>query len=92
MIASVLVPVAYARNEPEAAMIRAQLTAVDIPCITKGPTTPQLGVAGACDIYVEDHLAARAREALATPEFSDDELARLSEEAGREYGTDPADG
>jgi len=90
MIASVLVAVAYANNEPEAAIIRAQLAAVDIPCVTKGPTLPQAGVAGACDIYVEDRLAARAREALATPEFSDEELARLSEEAGREYDTDPA--
>ena len=88
MIAPVLVPVAYASNEPEAAMIRAQLSAVDIPSVTKGPTTPQLGVAGACDIYVEDHLAVRAREALATPQFSDEELARLSDEAGREYGAD----
>jgi hypothetical protein len=68
-------------------MIRAQLAAVEIPCVTKGPIAPQLGVAGACDIYVEDHLAARAREALVTPQFSDEELARLSEEAGREYGT-----
>jgi hypothetical protein len=50
MIAPVLVPVAYASNEPEAAMIRAQLTAVDVACVTKGPTTPQPGVAGACDI------------------------------------------
>jgi len=90
MIASMLVPVAHASNEPEAAMIRAQLTAVDIPSVTKGPTTPQIGFAGACDIYVEDYLAARAREALATPDFSDEELARLSEEAGREYGTDEA--
>jgi hypothetical protein len=66
-------------------MIHAQLSDADIPSVAKGPITPQLGIAGACDIYVEDHLAPRAREVLAT-QFSDDELARLSDEAGREYG------
>jgi hypothetical protein len=81
-----LVPIAHAGSESEAALIRAQLGDVDIPSITKGPTTPQLGIAGACDIYVEDHLAQRAREVLATAPFSDDELVQLSEEAGREYG------
>jgi hypothetical protein len=54
--------------------------------ITKGPDIPQLGRSGACDIYVEDDLEARAREVLVMPEFSDEELARLSDEAGREYG------
>ena len=86
MIAPVLVPIAHASNEPEAAVIRAQLSDADIPSITKGPITPQMGIAGACDIYVEDHLAQQAREVLATPPLSDDELAQLSEEAGREYG------
>jgi hypothetical protein len=85
-IAAVLVSVAHAANEPEAAMIRAQLSDAGIPSITKGPSTPQLGGAGACDVYVDEQLAASAREVLATPPFDDDELARLSEEAAREYG------
>ena len=81
-----LVTIAHAANEPEAAMIRAQLGAADIPCFTKGPTVPQAGIAGACDIYVEDHLAAQARAALASSPVSDEELARLSDEAARELG------
>jgi hypothetical protein len=79
----VLVPIAHASNEPEAAMIRAQLEAGDIPSVTKGPSIPQLGSAGACTIYVDDHLAERALEVLAIPQFTDEELAQLSEEAGR---------
>ncbi|MGD0197395.1 MAG: hypothetical protein ABSC56_05760 [Solirubrobacteraceae bacterium] len=84
-IAGVLVAVAHASNEPEAAVIRAQLTEAHIPSVTKGPRTPQLGASGACAIYVEDRLAEQALAILATPEFSDEELARLSDEAGREY-------
>jgi hypothetical protein len=84
-MARVLVSVAYAANEPEAVMIRAQLSDAGIPSTTKGPGIPGRGVAGACDVYVEDHLAERAREALAAP-ISDEELVRLSDEAGREYG------
>lgn len=81
-----LVPIAHAANEAEAAIIRAQLDEAGIRSFTKGPDVPQQGIAGAGDIYVEDDLADRARAALETPTFSEDELARLSDEAGREYG------
>jgi hypothetical protein len=67
-------------------MIRAQLSDAGIPSMTKGPGVPGRAMAGAFDVYVEDHLAAGAREVLATPPVSDAELARLSDEAGREYG------
>ena len=42
---------------------------------------PQLGAAASQDVYVEERDAAQAREVLAAPAFSDDELARLSEQA-----------
>ena len=85
-----LVRVAAAANEPEAAMIRARLTDAGIPSVTKGPSVPQAGLSGACDVYVEEAHAADARELLDEPAFSDEELARLSEEAGQEYGLDPS--
>jgi hypothetical protein len=88
MIATMLVSVAHAGNEPEAAMIRAQLAEANIASVTKGPSVPQLGISGACDIYVEDHLASRALEVLAVPQFTDEELAQLSDEAGRQLGAD----
>ncbi len=41
---------------------------------------------GGCDVCVEEHTLERAREVLAADEgaISDEELARLSEEAGRQ--------
>ena len=46
-----------------------------------GSDLPQLGAAGAHDISVDERDAARARELLEAPAFSDEELAQLSEEA-----------
>lgn len=86
MIVPMLVSVAHAGNEAEAAMIRTQLEEADIASVTKGPTVPKFGIAGACDIYVEERFASRAREVLAVPQFTDEELAQLSDEAGRELG------
>lgn len=88
MIARVLVVIAHASNEPEAAMIRAQLAEADIQSVTKGPTTPQFGISGPCDVYVEEEFAPQARAALAPPQFTDEELAELSEAAGRELDAD----
>jgi hypothetical protein len=47
----------------------------------------RLGAAAALDIYVRASDLERARETLEADEgFSDEELARLSEQAGREAG------
>ncbi len=46
---------------------------------------PEWGPAGARYVYVEPHALARAKEILnAADDFSDDELARLSEESAAE--------
>ena len=67
-------------------MICARLSEVGIAAVSKrepGVDLPQFGAGGRRAVYVEDALASRALELLAVPEFSDDELAELSEQAGR---------
>ena len=67
-------------------MICARLAGAGIRAVYKrgiGADLPQLGGSGHRDVYVDEELAPRAREALSVPEFSDDELAALSAEAGR---------
>jgi len=67
-------------------MICARLAGAGIRAVYKrgiGADLPQFGVSGHRDVYVDEELAPRAREALAVPEFSDDELAALSAEAGQ---------
>jgi Putative prokaryotic signal transducing protein len=81
-----LVCVASAQGEPEAQMICARLSAAGIPAVFKrnsGSDLPQFGAGGAREVYVEDDLAARASELLSVSQFSDEELAELSDEAGR---------
>jgi hypothetical protein len=85
----VLVIVASAVNEPEVALIRAQLADAGIDSVTKGPNIAQAGPAGASDVYVEERDEQRAREVLAAPPLSDEELAELSEQAGRALGNPP---
>jgi hypothetical protein len=82
-----LVSVASAQSEPEAQIICARLADAGITAVAKrniGADNPEFGVGGSREIYVEDRLAASAREVLAVPEFSEEELAELSEQAGRE--------
>ena len=84
-----LVSVASAQNEPEAEMICTRLAEAGIRAIYKrgiGADLPQFGGSGHRDVYVDEELAPRAREALAVPDFTDDELAALSAEAGRALG------
>jgi hypothetical protein len=79
-----LVSVAVAHNEAEAEMIRGRLAAEGITASYKrsiGSDLPQLGAAGGHDISVDERDAARARELLAAPAFSDEELAQLSEQS-----------
>ena len=76
------VSVAFAQNEAEAEMICGRLTGAGIAASYKrvgGADIPQLGGVGGREIYVNDADEARARETLATPEFTDEELAELSE-------------
>jgi hypothetical protein len=73
-------------------MICARLGESGISAVSKrniGADNPEFGSSGAREVYVEEELASRARELLAVPEFSDEELAELSEQAGREAGGAP---
>ena len=86
-----LVSVAAAGNEPEAELICQRLAQDGIPAISRPAApreAPQFGAGARRDVYVEERFAARARELLAAPQFSDEELAALSEEAGRALGAD----
>jgi hypothetical protein len=79
-----LVPIAHVANDVEAQMVASRLRDAGIEAVTKTTGVPQLGVSGAMSVYVDEHLEARARDVLAVPEFSDEELAELSEQAARD--------
>jgi hypothetical protein len=84
-----LVAIASAQNEPEAEMICARLAGAGIDAVYKrgiGADLPQFGGSGAREVFVEERLAPQARELLSVPEFSDEELAELSEQAARDLG------
>jgi hypothetical protein len=83
------VVVAYAATEPEALLLIQRLAEDGIPASQRTASIPQLGASGGSDIVVDERFEQRARELLDTPEFTDEELARLSDEAGREYGNPP---
>jgi enoyl-CoA hydratase/carnithine racemase len=80
------VPIAHAANEVEADMIIVRLRGAGIDAFSKGADLPGFGAAGGMEIFVDDTDVAAARDLLAQPEISDEELAELSEEAGEEYG------
>jgi Putative prokaryotic signal transducing protein len=72
-------------SEPEAEMIRERLLAAGIHAVSQRTIGgPQWGFSGARAVFVNAEDLDRAREVLASEErpVSDDELARLSEEAG----------
>jgi uncharacterized protein YaaQ len=73
-------------NEAEAEMVAERLSEADIRFTVRLASGGiRLGAAAARDVYVEEQDLDRAREMLAVDEgFSDEELARLSDEAGRE--------
>ena len=76
-------------NEAEAEMVGERLSEAGIRHMTRsaGGGIRVLGAAAARDVYVAEQDLERAREALAVDEgFSEEELARLSDEAGREAG------
>ncbi|MGH2852056.1 MAG: hypothetical protein ACRDLP_15755 [Solirubrobacteraceae bacterium] len=86
-----LVPIAYAATEPEADLLVQRLAAAGILASPRVASPPQLGASGGSDILVDERFEQQARELLETPEFTDEELARLSDEAGRTYGNPPED-
>jgi Putative prokaryotic signal transducing protein len=74
-------------SEPEAEMVRDRLLAADIHAISQRTIGgPEWGYSGARNVMVDAKDLDRARAVLGSDEsaFSDEELARLSEEAGRE--------
>jgi hypothetical protein len=75
-------------NEAEAEMVSERLSEAEIRhTVRLASGGIRLGPAAARDIYVVPEDLDRAREALEADEsFSDEELARLSDEAGRAAG------
>jgi hypothetical protein len=79
--------VAGAPNEPQATLIVERLAAAGITAISQlSSGNPEFGAGGGRMVYVEERDLERARAVLETeePPFDEDELARLSEEAGKE--------
>jgi hypothetical protein len=83
-ILRMLVSVAMAPSEAEAEIICGRLNTEGIAAVHRGGDIPQRGETGAHGVLVEEADAARAREILAAPPFSDEELAELSEQAAAE--------
>ena len=74
-------------SEAEAELVSERLLAADIHAISQRSIGgPQWGASGAHEVFVNARDLERAHEVLAADEgsFSDEELARLSDEAGRE--------
>ena len=74
-------------SEAEAELVRERLLAADIHAISQRTIGgPEWGYSGARDVFVSARDLDRAREVLKADEgsFSDEELGRLSEEAGQE--------
>ena len=80
------VAVVHVANEADAEMLIVRLRGAGIDAFSRGPDLPGFGAASGLEIYVEEADADRARELLAAPDISDEELAELSEELGEEYG------
>lgn len=78
--------VAGAGNQAEAELICSRLLEAGIHAISqRNFGGPEFGGSGSRTVFVDERDAVRAREILATDEepVNEDELARLSEEAGR---------
>jgi hypothetical protein len=76
-------------SEAEAELVSERLLAADIHAISQRTIGgPEWGASGARDVLVNARDLERAREVLAADEgsFSDEELRRLSDEAGRRAG------
>jgi hypothetical protein len=78
--------VTTAANDAEAQMICERLAQDGIHALTQRTMGgPEWGLSGARDVFVDEHDLERARQLIDSGEesFSDEELAKLSEEAGR---------
>lgn len=74
-------------TEAEAEMVRERLLEADIQAISQRTIGgPEWGISGARDVFVNARDLDRAHEVLKADEgsFSDEELARLSDEAGQQ--------
>jgi len=81
--------VAGTPNQPQADLIVARLAEAGIVAVSQlSSGNIEFGASGGRTIYVEEADESRARELLAAaePPFSDEELAELSDAAGRERG------
>jgi len=88
-MADALKVVATAANDAEADMICGRLAEIGVRATSRRSIGgPEWGLSGARYVYVDDADFDRATALLSESEnaFSDEELARLSEEAGREAG------
>ena len=77
-----------ARGKTEAALLVARLRDAGIPCMLGGAEGPRGTPRSAREIYVDDASLPRAQEILEEDrgaDFDEEELTRLSEEAGRRW-------
>ncbi|HEY2718456.1 MAG TPA: hypothetical protein VGI52_02405 [Solirubrobacteraceae bacterium] len=85
--ADALKVIATAANQAEGELIVGRLSDARINAIEQRASgNPEFGASGARYIYVQDADVERARAVLAVdePPFTDDELAKLSEEAAEQ--------
>jgi hypothetical protein len=78
---------AVAPNQPQADLMIGRLAGIGVTAISQlSLSNPEMGASGARTIYVEEGDLERARALLAVeePPFSEEELAELSDAAGRE--------
>jgi Putative prokaryotic signal transducing protein len=83
--------VATATDEMQKTLIMGRLSEAGIHCMGGAPERGWATTGRARDIYVRAADLERAREVLKADEggFDEDELARLSEEAGKENAAEP---
>jgi hypothetical protein len=83
--------VATANDEMQAELIMGRLSEAGIHCMGSGGTGFQRGMTRSRDVYVNAKDLDRARAILKADEggFDEDELARLSEEAGKRNPAEP---
>lgn len=77
-----------ARGKTEATLLVARLRDAGIPCMRGGADGPRGTPRSAREIYVDEASLSRAQEILEEDrgaDFDEEELARLSEEAGRRW-------
>jgi Putative prokaryotic signal transducing protein len=83
--------VTTATDAMQQSLILGRLAEANIHCVAGGSKLPRFGAGGPHDIYVYAADLERARAVLKEDEggFDEDELARLSEEAGKKHPAEP---